>query len=160
MRTLTERHMIVALASATGAGRLRNERGMSSIGRSTCHFQLTHLFPCQCSKAELSNRRNQCSVPRAQSFKNRLAREWGHGGVGAAHKDWEATRSKALAGRLSGDLSIITYAYLMWDPAMHIAEISRATLNGFHRLFCLKIDIGRVARATCADGCLKRRRKM
>ena len=31
----------------------------------------------------------------------------------------------------------------MWDPAIHIAEIRTATLKGFHRAFCLKIEIGR-----------------
>ena len=31
----------------------------------------------------------------------------------------------------------------MWDPAINIVEIRRATLKGFHRRFCLKIEIGR-----------------
>ena len=31
----------------------------------------------------------------------------------------------------------------MWDPAIHIVEIRRATLKSFHRRFCLKIEIGR-----------------
>lgn len=31
----------------------------------------------------------------------------------------------------------------MWDPAIHVVEIRHATLRGFHRRFCLKIEIGR-----------------
>ena len=31
----------------------------------------------------------------------------------------------------------------MWDPAIHIVEIRPATLQGYHRSFCLKIEIGR-----------------
>ena len=31
----------------------------------------------------------------------------------------------------------------MWDPAIHIVEIRRATLQGFQRRFCLKAEIGR-----------------
>ncbi len=32
------------------------------------------------------------------------------------------------------------------DPALHIVEIRAAALTGFHRRFCLKIDIGRGSR--------------
>ena len=75
---------------------------------------------------------------------DRLAREGGHGeNWRRTHEDREATRSKALAGRLNGDLWIFAYASLMWDPAINIVEIRRATLKGFHRRFCLKIEIGR-----------------
>jgi glutathione-specific gamma-glutamylcyclotransferase len=31
----------------------------------------------------------------------------------------------------------------MWDPAIHVAEIRRPALQGYHRRFCLKIKIGR-----------------
>ena len=31
----------------------------------------------------------------------------------------------------------------MWDPAIHVVEIRRAKLQGYHRRFCLKIEIGR-----------------
>ena len=75
---------------------------------------------------------------------DRLALQGGHGeNWRRTHEDREATRSKALAGRLSGDLWIFAYASLMWDPAIQIVEIRRATLKGFHRRFCLKIDFGR-----------------
>jgi cation transport regulator ChaC len=38
---------------------------------------------------------------------------------------------------------VFAYGSLMWDPAIHIVEIKRATLQGFHRRFCLKAEIGR-----------------
>ena len=60
-----------------------------------------------------------------------------------SHQDREATRTTALAGRLNDDLWVFAYGSLMWDPALHIVEIRRATLQGFHRRFCLKAEIGR-----------------
>jgi len=54
----------------------------------------------------------------------------------------EATRAAILAGR-SADLWLFAYGSLMWDPGIHIVEIRTATLNGFHRSFCLKSKIGR-----------------
>src|SRR5262249_60894331 len=60
-----------------------------------------------------------------------------------SHEDREATRTTALAGRLNDDLWVFAYGSLMWDPALHIVEIRRATLQGFHRRFCLKAEIGR-----------------
>ena len=59
------------------------------------------------------------------------------------HEEREETRSRTLTGRLGRDLWIFAYGSLMWDPALHIVEIRRATLEGFHRRFCLKIEIGR-----------------
>ena len=63
-----------------------------------------------------------------------------------SHHDREATRRQALAGRLDRDLWIFAYGSLMWDPAIQIVEIRTATLKGFHRRFCLKIEIGRGSR--------------
>jgi cation transport protein ChaC len=60
-----------------------------------------------------------------------------------SHEDREATRITALAGRLDQDLWVFAYGSLMWDPAMHVVEIRTATLEGFHRRFCLKTEIGR-----------------
>jgi len=54
----------------------------------------------------------------------------------------EATRRQVLAGR-NGDLWLFAYGSLMWDPAIHIAEIRTANVQGFHRRFCLKTQIGR-----------------
>jgi cation transport protein ChaC len=63
-----------------------------------------------------------------------------------SHEEREATRKQALAGRLDADLWVFAYGSLMWDPAIQIAEIRAATLSGFHRAFCLKIEIGRGSR--------------
>ena len=63
-----------------------------------------------------------------------------------SHEDREATRSAALAGRLDADLWVFAFGSLMWDPAIHVAEIRQATLPGFHRRFCIKIGIGRGSR--------------
>ena len=60
-----------------------------------------------------------------------------------SHEDREATRKAVLAGRLNEDLWVFAYGSLMWDPAIGIAEIRRATFQGFHRRFCLKAEIGR-----------------
>jgi cation transport protein ChaC len=64
-----------------------------------------------------------------------------------SHEDREATRSTALAGRLNDDLWVFAYGSLMWDPAIHVVEIRTATLQGFHRRFCLKAEIGRGSKA-------------
>ena len=54
----------------------------------------------------------------------------------------EATRRRML-GNFDGDLWLFAYGSLMWDPAIHIVEIGTATLQGFHRRFCLQSKIGR-----------------
>jgi cation transport protein ChaC len=54
----------------------------------------------------------------------------------------EATRAAVLARR-GADLWVFAYGSLMWDPGIRIMEIRTATLNGFHRSFCLKSRIGR-----------------
>ena len=68
--------------------------------------------------------------------------EWDRRAAAAGNPDWrrshedrEATRSAALAGRLDADLWVFAYGSLMWDPAIHIAEIRQATLAGYHRRF-------------------------
>lgn len=78
---------------------------------------------------------------------DRRAQEAGYGANWRrTHEEREATRSKALAGRLDRDLWIFAYGSLMWDPALHVVEIRTATLAGYHRRFCLKIEIGRGSR--------------
>ncbi|MGA8769356.1 MAG: gamma-glutamylcyclotransferase, partial [Rhodomicrobium sp.] len=93
--------------------------------------------------------------PENSSFRISLAsfEEWdrraaaaGNPGWRRSHEDREATRRAALAGRLDADLWVFAYGSLMWDPAILIVEIRRATLAGFHRRFCLKITIGRGSR--------------
>jgi glutathione-specific gamma-glutamylcyclotransferase len=59
------------------------------------------------------------------------------------HEEREATRQAALADRMDRDLWVFAYGSLMWDPAIHVVEIRRATLEGLHRRFCLKAQIGR-----------------
>lgn len=54
----------------------------------------------------------------------------------------EATRAGVLA-RKGQDLWVFAYGSLMWDPGVHVVEIRKATLAGFHRRFCLKSQIGR-----------------
>ncbi len=71
----------------------------------------------------------------------------------AAHgypEDWrwthdvrEANRRETLAGRLDGDLWVFGYGSLIWDPALHVAEIRRATLEGWRRRFCMHLGMGR-----------------
>jgi len=75
---------------------------------------------------------------------DRLAQEAGYGdNWRRTHEEREATRRKALRDRLVRDLWIFAYGSLMWDPALHIVEIRSATLTGFHRRFCMKVEIGR-----------------
>jgi glutathione-specific gamma-glutamylcyclotransferase len=75
---------------------------------------------------------------------DRRAQEAGYGdNWRRTHEEREATRSKALKGRLGQDLWVFAYGSLMWDPAIHVVEIRSAALTGFHRRFCLKVEIGR-----------------
>lgn len=75
---------------------------------------------------------------------DRVARENGYPeGWRLTDEAREANRAKVLHGRNGADLWIFAYGSLMWDPAVHIVEIRTAALEGFHRRFCLKIEIGR-----------------
>jgi glutathione-specific gamma-glutamylcyclotransferase len=75
---------------------------------------------------------------------DRRAQEAGYGdNWRRTHEEREEIRSRVLAGRLDRDLWIFAYGSLMWDPALQIVEIRPAKLGGFHRRFCLKIEIGR-----------------
>jgi glutathione-specific gamma-glutamylcyclotransferase len=79
---------------------------------------------------------------------DRRAREAGYGdNWRRTHEEREATRSRTLSGRLGRDLWIFAYGSLMWDPAIHVVEIRAAALTGFHRRFCLKVEIGRGSQA-------------
>ncbi len=60
-----------------------------------------------------------------------------------AHRDWtysdsrrEALRAETLAGH-DGDLWVFGYGSLMWDPALHFAEVRRARLDGYSRRLIL-----------------------
>lgn len=77
---------------------------------------------------------------------DRAARESGYPeGWRLTDEAREATRAALLKDH-KGDLWIFAYGSLMWDPALHIVEIRTATLQGYHRRFCLKSHIGRGSR--------------
>jgi cation transport protein ChaC len=48
-----------------------------------------------------------------------------------------------LAKAPPGDIWIFGYGSLIWNPCIHVAELRRARLNGFHRRFCLWTQLGR-----------------
>ena len=58
-------------------------------------------------------------------------------------QDRDASRARAMAGRMDRDLWLFTYGSLMWDPAILFDEVRIATLNGFQRRFCLILKFGR-----------------
>jgi cation transport protein ChaC len=65
-----------------------------------------------------------------------------------AFRDWvhtdeqrEAIRTEALKDH-EGDLWVFAYGSLMWDPALHFAEVRRAYVEGYERRFILKDDKG------------------
>ena len=60
-----------------------------------------------------------------------------------SHEARENTRARAMAGRLGADLWLFAYGSLIWDPAIHIDEIRTAGLSGFHRSFCLAMEVTR-----------------
>jgi cation transport protein ChaC len=56
----------------------------------------------------------------------------------------EADRAEILGDHPSGeDLWFFGYGSLIWNPAVLIEETSAATLEGYHRAFCLSLVIGR-----------------
>lgn len=55
----------------------------------------------------------------------------------------EAERRDWLEGHWQEDLWVFGYGSLMWDPAIHFAEVRHATLEGFERSFCLWDEGGR-----------------
>lgn len=59
------------------------------------------------------------------------------------HEAREANRREVLAGRLDQDLWVFGYGSLIWDPAVYLDEIRLATLDGWHRRFCMLIHGGR-----------------
>ncbi|MEM9970641.1 MAG: gamma-glutamylcyclotransferase [Pseudomonadota bacterium] len=59
----------------------------------------------------------------------------------------EALRARVLDGRWGRDLWVFAYGSLMWDPAIHFAEVRRARIDGYARRFILLDENG--ARGTC-----------
>jgi cation transport protein ChaC len=50
---------------------------------------------------------------------------------------------KMLAEAPGGDVWVFADGSLIWNPCIHVAEMKRARLNGFHRRFCLWTHLGR-----------------
>jgi cation transport protein ChaC len=48
-----------------------------------------------------------------------------------------------LAEAPPGDVWIFAYGSLIWNPCVHVAEMRRARLAGYHRRFCLWTQLGR-----------------
>ncbi|MCW5773307.1 MAG: gamma-glutamylcyclotransferase [Rhodospirillaceae bacterium] len=48
-----------------------------------------------------------------------------------------------LATAPPGDVWIFGYGSLIWNPCIHVAEMRRALLRGYHRRFCLWTHLGR-----------------
>lgn len=59
------------------------------------------------------------------------------------HDEREANRQAVLAGRLDRDLWVFAYGSLIWDPAVHVDEYRFASLPGWRRSFCMKLEGGR-----------------
>jgi len=50
---------------------------------------------------------------------------------------------KMLAEAPRGDVWVFAYGSLIWNPCIHVAEMKRAHLFGYHRRFCLWTHLGR-----------------
>ncbi len=59
------------------------------------------------------------------------------------HDAREANRLSVLDGRLDRDLWVFGYGSLIWDPAVHLEEIRLASLPGWRRSFCMRLEGGR-----------------
>ena len=61
----------------------------------------------------------------------------------------EASRQTVLQSfDQAADLWVFAYGSLMWDPAIHFAEVRRASLSGFKRCFNYQVLAGRHAAGT------------
>lgn len=60
-----------------------------------------------------------------------------------SHEAREANRKRVLRDRLDRDLWVFAYGSLIWDPAIHLDEVRRASLTGWSRSFCMQINSGR-----------------
>ena len=55
----------------------------------------------------------------------------------------EENRQQVLGNRMARDLWVFAYGSLIWDPAVAVAEYRYATLPGWHRRFCMRLEGGR-----------------
>jgi len=61
-----------------------------------------------------------------------------------SHEVRDASRAKVMDEIPSGEpVWIFGYGSLMWNPAFHVADTQPATIEGFHRSFCLNLIFGR-----------------
>src|SRR5215475_1826444 len=65
-----------------------------------------------------------------------------------AHLAWseaqvEQSLAETWARRPQGPVWVFAYGSLMWNPLIHCAEQRTATLQGWHRSFCLSSISGR-----------------
>jgi glutathione-specific gamma-glutamylcyclotransferase len=51
-----------------------------------------------------------------------------------------AVRASVAEGQ---DVWVFGYGSLMWNPAIEVAESKRAHVRGYHRIFCLTLNVGR-----------------
>lgn len=61
----------------------------------------------------------------------------------------EAIRAQSLAGRMDRDLWVFGYGSLMWNPAIHFAEVLHATIEDYARRFILVDKTGGRGRPEC-----------
>ena len=59
------------------------------------------------------------------------------------HDAREANRRAVLKDRMEQDLWVFAYGSLIWDPAVQVEEYRYATLSGWRRRFCMRIEGGR-----------------
>lgn len=59
------------------------------------------------------------------------------------HDAREANRRAVMAGRMDQDLWVFGYGSLIWDPAVMVDEYRYASLPGWRRRFCMRIEGGR-----------------
>jgi cation transport protein ChaC len=59
----------------------------------------------------------------------------------------ESSLAETMRSRPTGtdDVWIFAYGSLMWNPMVHFDRKQVATLHGWHRSFCLRMDIGRAS---------------
>jgi cation transport protein ChaC len=55
----------------------------------------------------------------------------------------QASLARFMVTRPPGDLWVFAYGSLVWNPAMRVAERRVALVQGWHRSFCLSVNVGR-----------------
>jgi len=73
----------------------------------------------------------------------RMAEQGREPGWRRSDESREHSRRRTMDGRWDKALWVFAYGSLMWDPAFVFDEVRRATLNGYHRRFCLQSELGR-----------------